>query len=339
MTKTANRIIHVAFVLDASTSMTRLASKLVEVTDEQIKFLAKRSEELDVETRVSVYTFADRHDIKCVIFDKDVFRLPSIKDLYQAHGNTALIDATILSQNDLAMTMQKYGEHSFLTFVLTDGEENNSQASQHQLAHLIQSQSASRAVAALVPDDKGRRKAIAAGFPEGNVVVWEVSRDGLVKAGSVIREATNSYMTTVSTGGLVDKTSIFGTGADKVNKDAIIAAGLVASVTATYDVIPVGAVDVRIDEFVRASGHVFRVGRGYYEFTKTEIIQGNKDLAILEKATGKVFRGEAARRLLGLSDLTVRVKPDQNPEYTIFVQSTANNRKLLRGTRLVYFHS
>jgi len=33
--------------------------------------------------------------------------------------------------------------------------------------------------------------------------------------------------------------------------------------------------------------------------------------------------------------MDVRVRPDYNPLYDVFVQSTSTNRKLLRGTKLL----
>src|SRR6478736_1986894 len=131
MHKAQRLINHVALVLDGSSSMSSHKSNLIKVADEQIKYLALRSEELQQETRVSVYLFADT--VQCLIFDMDVMRLPSISDLYRSSGMTALVDAVVKSQDDLATTSQIYGDHGFLTFVLTDGMENASKHSWTQL--------------------------------------------------------------------------------------------------------------------------------------------------------------------------------------------------------------
>ena len=58
-------------------------------------------------------------------------------------------------------------------------------------------------------------------------------------------------------------------------------------------------------------------------------------IAVVESTTGAVHTGPSARDLLGLPAMDVRVKPDFNPLYDVFVQSTLNNRKLIRGTRLL----
>lgn len=115
---------HIALVIDESSSMAGHAGQLIKVTDAQVAYLARRSQELDQETRVSVYMFSNT--VRCLIYEKDVLRLPSIAGLYRPHGRTALIDATLKSQEDLRQTATLYGDHAFLTFVLTDGEENES---------------------------------------------------------------------------------------------------------------------------------------------------------------------------------------------------------------------
>jgi hypothetical protein len=134
MSKIENIINHIVLVLDASLSMDSVSEQLVKVADNQIKYLAQRSKELDQETRITVYTFNttgyysgfNKQRIECLIYDKDVLRVPSIASLYKADGATPLIDATILALDDLAMTPEKYGDHSFLVYVLTDGQENAS---------------------------------------------------------------------------------------------------------------------------------------------------------------------------------------------------------------------
>ena len=129
-TKTAghsqNYINHVALVLDASSSMDDHTADVIKVADSQIQHLAKQSQIMDQETRVSVYTFSYKSDIQCLVYDKDVLRLPSIAGLYHPYGMTALCSATTLAIKDLRLTPEKYGEHAFLIYVVTDGFENDS---------------------------------------------------------------------------------------------------------------------------------------------------------------------------------------------------------------------
>ncbi|MGW4078070.1 vWA domain-containing protein [Streptomyces asiaticus] len=338
-----NYINHVALVLDASSSMSHLRGKVVEVADQQIAYLARRSKELDQETRVTVYVFADK--VECVIYDKDVLRMPSLKQLYRVGGMTALLAATLKSQRELAQTAQLYGDHSFLTFVLTDGQENASHRCPDALAksprelvravaELMETQEDNWTLAVLVPDQMGKREAMQCGFPKDNIAIWDAtSTQGLEEAGQVIQQATENFMVGRAQG-IRGSRAVFSTGAKAVNKDTIEAAGLTPVDPSKYQLIPV-AREAAIREWVIECGHTFRTGCAFYQLSKSEKIQARKQIAVLEKKTDRVYTGPEARSLLGLPDTEVRVKPDHNDDFTIFVQSTSVNRKLTPHTRLL----
>lgn len=366
-----NYINHIALVLDASSSMAAHEKRLVEVADEQIAYLAQRSKELDQETRITVYTFADT--AKCVIYDKDVLRLPSIAALYRPNGMTALIDATNLALDDLALTPEKYGDHSFLVFVLTDGYENASTGSKptvrnsmimptmrhaelrDDLANRLKNLPDHWSVATFVPDQRGVEHAKHLGFPVNNVAIWDAtSTHGVEEAVSVMRTATDTYMTNRAQG-IRGSRSLFVGG--QVDAKAIKAAGLkplpntarqIVHVSKTTDAFekeilpanskraePVKGWFVEIEKFVNVAHPPYLVGRAYYQLVKAETIQGDKAIAVMEKATNKVYVGDAARQLLGLPDTKTRVKPEDNKEYEIFVQSSSVNRHLPIGTQVL----
>ncbi|MFD6877733.1 MULTISPECIES: vWA domain-containing protein [unclassified Streptomyces] len=343
MSGSQNYINHVALVLDASSSMSHLSGKVIEVADRQISYLARRSQELDQETRVTVYVFAN--EVKCVIYDKDVLRMPSLKQLYQVGGMTALLAATLTSQRELAQTAQLYGDHSFLTFVLTDGQENashrcpgspsrNPRDLVKAVADLVETQADNWTLAVLVPDQMGKREAMQCGFPKDNIAVWDAtSTQGLEEAGNVIQEATEKFMVG-RTKGIRGSRTVFSAGGDAVNKKAIEAAGLTPVDPSEYHLITV-ARETAIREGVTESGYTYRTGCAFYQLSKSEKIQARKQIAVLEKKTDRVYTGPQARAMLGLPDTEVRVKPDHNDDFTIFVQSTSVNRKLVPQTRLL----
>ncbi|MFI6940938.1 vWA domain-containing protein [Streptomyces sp. NPDC050418] len=343
MSGSQNYINHVALVLDASSSMSHLSRKVVEVADQQIAYLARRSQELDQETRVTVYVFSNQ--VECVIYDKDVLRMPSLKQHYRASGSTALLAATLKSQRELAQTAQLYGDHSFLTFVLTDGQENTSHRSPDgrgmtpqqlvkAVADLSKTQEDNWTLAVLVPDQMGKREAMQCGFPKDNIAIWDAtSTQGLEEAGQVIQEATEKFMIG-RTKGIRGSRAVFSTGADAVNKDTIKAAGLTPASADTYRLLTVDRAE-SIRTWVVDSGHTYTTGAAYYQLSKSEKVQARKQIAVLEKKTDKVYTGPQARALLGLPDTEVRLRPDQNDEFTIFIQSTSVNRKLVAETRLL----
>jgi hypothetical protein len=326
-----NKITHVVLILDESLSMTRHRSELIKVVDGQVKYLARRSQELDQETRVSIYTFSDQ--VRCLVYDKDVLRLPSIASLYNPGGMTALIDATIKALADLGKTPELYGEHAFLAFALTDGEENASRNRPSALIEALKRLPDHWTVGVLVPDMKGKHEAQMFGFPPANIAVWDAdTTEGVQEAGQVIQRATENFMTGRSKGVRSTK-DLFSLGAD-IDRTAV-RRNLTALDKRKYDLIPVFKDDY-IRPYVESRGLSYDIGNGYYQLMKPERIQSGKKIAIREKATGKVYSGPEARNMLGLPDTEVKVKPDVSPDFDIFIQSTSVNRKLIQGTELLY---
>lgn len=342
MSKAENIINHIVLVLDASDSMTHLKNEVIKVADNQIEYLARRSKELDQETRVTVYSFNTNYkvvfgrydhapNIQCLIYDKDVLRVPSISEVYKTDGATPLIDATMLALDDLAMTPEKYGEHSFLVYVLTDGEENQSTNRPSVLSEKIANLPDNWTLATFVPNQNGVFEAKKFGFPKDNIAVWDAtSTAGVQEMGKQIRETTERFMQARSTGtrGIRNLFSL----ENPTNQD-IAKANLQALHYGQFRLYDVDR-KVRIDKFIEEmTGRAYKLGEGYYELSKPEIIQPQKQVAILNKQG--LFVGDDARNLLGLPDEHVRVKPNHNPDYTIFVQSTSNNRNLMPNTKLL----
>lgn len=333
--KIANIINHIGLVLDASSSMQVHQRQLVTVVDNLIKHLAVSSQGMDQETRISVWQFNFSHNIQNLIWDKDVLRTPSIAAFYKPDGMTALVDATLRSVSDLKETPERYGDHSFLLYVLTDGEENNSNHSPAALEKVLKELPGHWTTAALVPNAMAKHKAKMYGFPAGNVEVWDTtSSAGVAEVGERIRVATDNYMRGRASG-VRSSNSLFSTDATTVNAQTISQHGLTPLDKNTYALVPVPT-DSVIKEFVEACGFKYQVGRGFYQLMKTETIQANKDVMVVSRKDSKVYRGRDARHLVNLPDMDVRVKPDANPEYTVFVQSTSVNRKLPAGTKLLY---
>lgn len=341
--KIENIINHIVLVLDASTSMTHLSSELIKVADNQIAHLASRSQELDQETRITVYAFASEGigwrtpKIDCLIYDKDVLRVPSISQVYKAHGNTPLIDATLVALDDLATTPEKYGDHSFLVYVLTDGQENISRHGSEHLRRKIADLPDHWTIAAFVPDQYGVHEAKRHGFPAQNIAVWDAtSVRGLEEAGLRIRETTETFMSARAHAKKTG-TTFRGTRSLFTLKDPSLTQidrNLAPLNDRKYHLFPVHEAG-RIDDFVvRHTGRAYKVGSAYYQLSKREEIQPQKQIAIRSKG-GEVYVGAEARQLLGLPDHHVKVSPTHNPDYDIFVQSTSINRKLMPDTDLL----
>lgn len=333
---TANYINHIAIVADASSSMSSLAGSVVKVTDNTTAYLADRSKVHDQETRVTFYTFSSRGAERCLFYDKDVLRMPSVKGLYRPGGMTALIDATLKAVSDLKQTATLYGEHAFLVYVISDGYENDSKVKDPAvLAAAIGALPDNWTLAAFAPDAQAVFALKQCGFPAGNVSVWDTtSVAGVESMGEVLRTATENFMEGRKAGVHGYRTG--GAGLFQLRDFSVKdVKGAVTPLTqGSYFFLPV-AEKIRIDEFTaRETGRPYQVGRAYYQFMKTETVQPAKSIAV--EVDGQVYTGPEARAVLGLpADHSVKVSPGQKAGCTIFVQSTSFNRNLVPGTRLL----
>jgi hypothetical protein len=325
MKQIQNLINHVVLVIDESGSM---QGKPVEkVVDKELNNLKVRSKELDQETRVSIYLF--NHKVQCLAFDMDVMRFETMKGLYNPDHQTALIDATIQGVKDSFTVSQIHGDHAFLIYVITDGQENASKSRPVDLTLLISAFKDNFTIACLVPDQNGVFEAKKFGFPSGCISIWDTnSSTGFEKVGQQFSGAMENYMTMRSTGvrstkGLFTMDSSF------------IAKSNLEPVNFGYRIFGVMA-DGRIDEVVQQyTGRSYVVGSTFYQPTKPVEIQDYKGILVQNIQTGAVYGGENIRQMLGLPNNTVKVNPGQHKDWRIFVQSTSVNRKLFSGTQIL----
>jgi hypothetical protein len=96
--------------------------------------------------------------------------------------------------------------------------------------------------------------------------------------------------------------------------------------------------DMGIKEFCSKMGIKFLIGRGFYEFTKPEIIQKKKEIVLMNKITKEIYEGDVARSIAGIgsNEENARIKPGQLAKYRMFVQSTSATRKLIGGQGFLY---
>jgi hypothetical protein len=228
------------------------------------------------------------------------------------------------------MTPEKYGEHAFLMYVLTDGQENSSWTSPSVLHQKIDALPDHWTVAAFVPDQNGIFEAKKFGFHADNIAIWDsTTAQGINEAGETIRKTTETFMQN-RTQGIRGTRSLF-----KLNTVSAgeIAKKLVPISLNRYILFPVRD-KCRIDDFVSMHmGRPYQQGEAYYELMKKETIQPQKQVAIL--SNGQLYTGANARTMLGLPDYNIDVKPGDFTSYTIFVQSTSLNRNLVGGTSLL----
>lgn len=325
-----NLINHMAFVVDQSSSMSPLAKDVVRVFDREIEAIKHESVTALQETRISVYTFDS--SVRPLIFDMDAMRVPSLNGYYKPNGTTALSVAITQAIEDLQKTAQMYGDHAFLIYVLTDGQEYPTNArAQEKLRGMLPKLPENWTVAALVPDQSASQMMRDLGFPAGSLRIWDVSQAGIEQEAVVLRSSMSNYMAQRAKG-IRGSSNFFNVDVTGLTKTAVVKKADELS-AAEFEVLPVYQ-DIYIKDFVeKVLSRNYRNGAGYYQLTKPEMIQAHKSIALQEISTGRVYTGSSVRNMLGLPDHDIKVQPSQyDSKWRIFVQSTAPNRKLIRNT-------
>jgi hypothetical protein len=333
---------HLFFIIDASSSMEKLKAQVVAVMDGQVGTLAQQSspEMHDQETRITIYTFSDRIShgevAKCLIWDKDVLRVPSVKGLYVPYGWTALCDAMIAVLAEARQIPIAHGDHSFLIILLSDGKENKSLAiSLRELPRVIRELPQNWTVAAFAPGVIEKLALENLGFPPGNVQVWNPDEDNAVQeVGETISAVTDSYMAARSEG-MQGTRNLFSMAAPKV-RDLI--AGIPPLTPGSYYWLEVSADDfpqgVEIAQFITHCQGTYTPGKVLYQMMKRERIQEYKKVAV--KADDDVYISPELRIRLGLpTHSEARISPGAFAGYSVYVESRSFNRKLMGGTRVL----
>lgn len=322
---------HVYVVFDTSGSMYNIIDKSVEVFNTYIDILRIKSLKYEQETRISFYKFDSRVD--CLISDVDVAR-PVKLDKVSASGPTSLFDAINLAIQDSKLVSQKYGDHSFIIYVITDGEENTSKTTFKDLKDSIKELPNNYTIAALVPNRQSIGDMKLLGLSEGNIIEWKTTLTGVEEVGRIMQDTTDNFMQGRKSGVRSSKT-IF-SDLSQVNKDNVTQV-LKEENKRNYTIIAnldVQAVEIRplVTDNVNIN---YTKGCAFYELVKNEHIQASKEIMIQNKKTGKVYSGSNARALLGLPNSEVKFKVGDFGEWIIFVQSTSVNRKIIPKQRVI----
>lgn len=338
--KLINRI---ALVVDNSSSMQSIKMGAIDAVNAQINSIKSNAYATKQETYVSVYDFDDNVRPVTVNQFPESVQLRTVYN-YIPNGNTALIDAVCLASLDLETASRGEKNTSCLIIVITDGQENKSKRfNSAQLKEMItRLQGTDRWSFAFSVPRGYTYYATQFGVPSGNIQEWEQTDVGAYDMGTSNALGTQTFYRARTLG--ATKVDNFYTDLSSVTKTDL---KKLDDVSGDYHKWTVSK-EEGITEFVNSKlstnatlqkkvGYIYQPGRAYYELTKPEKIQGHKDMVILNKKTDKMYGGPQARRIIGIDPTkTMKVTPGNHGDYTIFVKSTSMNRKLVRGTSLLY---
>lgn len=338
--KTPQRIItHAAIVLDKSASMRPIWSATQRALNRNIDDIATSARTLQQDVLVSLYEFGYWNDIERLYHERPIKAVLHDNRSFQHRGDTALYDATARAIEDLCRVNTEDGnDHAFLLVVLTDGGENDSRSfTAYGLGRLIdQVQRTDRwTVTFSVPPGSKRDIVRSLGLHDGNVTEWETSDRGAEQAGVVRAQSLGSYFVNRSQGVRSVQNFYATTDASAITKKDLRQMDNIASEVKVWTV----PAEQDIRSFVEGKGVPYQKGCAFYQLTKTEAkVQAYKRLLLMEKGKKAVYEGDQARSLLGLPlGGNARVVPGNHANFDIFIQSTSTNRKLVRGTKVVYY--
>jgi hypothetical protein len=334
---------HIGWILDKSWSMDAHKETVVKVVDGEISWTAKRSQEMDQETRITIWTFSSHGLMECLIWDTDVLRIPSIAGHYRPSGNTALIDAFLQAIDDMKTTSQRHGKHTFFLCGASDGEENDSVARYYpdRLPKAIADLDSNWDVGLLVPDKSASNEAKRHGFPGESIKIWNSSGSHAAEEmGGHFRQATEAMFQARARGETSIRGSLFRV---KALSEGDLA-GLVPLTRGSYvehgGKLPSAAEDMRIDVFAASHAGRYIPGSVYYRLTKPETVQDYKQVAVRDK-NGSMYLHPDLRVRLGLPPLAPAGSPGKSRVrpaiggLDVFIQSTSHNRKLIGGTEVL----
>lgn len=318
----------VALVLDVSGSMSSIARKMADAVNSMVDTMNAQ----DPETLISLTLF-DNH-----IRTDELVKAGKLKqrDNYGAGGSTALFDA-------VASGINKLGNNSadnHLVLVFTDGEENASHLyNSAKLQALMQTKErdGNWTITFQLPPRAKANFCRQFGIDPGNVREWENNTAGVVELESVTTSSLHNYYTAVKSGARSVK-GFYNVTTDMSQIAPTDVKGALVNEKKNFKLLQVDK-ESDIKPFVEAkTGNPYKKGIAFYELTKPEKVQPNKDIAIMEKNKSDIWAGNQARALIGLPTDGVtysKVNPGNHANYRIFVKSNSVNRKLVRGTSLL----
>lgn len=335
--KTNNSIAidNIIFLIDDSGSMMNIAPNVVDMFNLQLETIANDAKTTGRKTFISLYTFSSVLN-KVVI---DSAKIDDVKKMaYQSFNPRGY--TTALRDSILTLVSQKLNQNSHgsnLMFVLTDGMDNASISTTSALREVLNKAIGTDrwTLGVLCPPNSKEIIANNLGIDESNIREWETTKVGIQQAAVATAKAYGVFSAARSLGKSAVKKQLFEADLSKIKASALKKFDDVSSDFKHWKV----NAESTIKDFVEGHSVTYSIGKAYYELTKREEVQDYKNICIKDKKTGKIHSGTAneLRGLLGFPQgETIKLEPGNMATYSIFIQSTSTNRKLVRGTTVLY---
>lgn len=227
---------------------------------------------------------------------------------------------------------------SFLVQITTDGQEMHSKTKwrdRYTLGQKIKQMQATGRWTFVARIPRGCRHYLdGLNIPAGNITEWDTTAEGMAQATAQTTQAMTSFYKSRSAGATSSNVFYSNTQAVDTSKLADI-----SGKTSLY-IVGDNQDGIMVRDFILTKRMEYKIGGAFYQLTKTESrVSPTKLILIRDRTSGKVFAGEEARRMIGLDTLNnARLHPNHGGGgYDIFIQSESVNRKLVKGTGVLYW--
>lgn len=320
---------NVAIVVDASGSMSGLATPVVRMVNDVIGTLAKLEKDMGQDYVVSLFTFHE--SIQPVFQGFNAGNAPAFSSLI-TYGPTALFDAVVEATKDIT----RYGgkNEASLIITITDGLDNHSRTPSYKFSEFVREHQGTDKFTFVFHLPRGHKSHFVAlsGVPEGNCEEWDQTDEGVKRVTIQHQNSLTGYAADRARG-VTAKSTYFATTDASAIDDRDLAPLRVNPGRFTAFTVEKESVSKVFAENKTKSRYV--TGQLYYQLMKPEVVQEDKQLVLRDKTSGIIFAGAAIRGLLGLPTIRCKVDPGNHASYDVFVQSKAPNRILPRGTKVL----
>ena len=329
--KAAARKTKIALVIDTSSSIAD--RRLERVLADAVRAMVDAIVAKDGSSDVVVVTFANRATAQPAVKAKNIV----IPEQFSCGGVTALMDGVIKGVDEL-IANGKDDNMNYLVLAFTDGEENNSFINRTEFNKRLREKEAEGNWTFTFQMPPGFKNKFHRDFgvPLDNLREWEATTQGVeeVKTSAVL--ALHNYYDAAASGAKSSRSFYSMTTDLSKLKDKDLKKTLV-NLKGKFKAIPVNK-EVEIKPFILKNNIPYVQGVGYYQLSKPEKVQPDKEILVMEKGKSDIWGGSDARQLIGLptdGSTYAKVTPGNHSKYDIFVQSNSVNRKLVRGTTLL----
>jgi len=314
---------HVIFLVDRSSSMN--GGNRTALAEQQIKTIVAA---LAPEYLIDVYDFAWETKLQQLQRPAKDFKISTPAN----SGMTALYVA--LEKGLAAAYGYVQTGASVLLYLLTDGENNGPVID--VAAKVKQLLATDKATIAAIGPKSALSFLLPQGVPEGCILDWQGSGDALKAATAKAEQGAKAFTKAVKQKKsaslktfFVDVVATALTVAVLKRELRDITTSLLRRKLAKYEICKPFVVDTLKRDYVP--------GAAYYQLQKKETLKAGRRIIIQPRDEDCFYAGPKARQLLGLpSDGDVTIEPKNLGDFIVYVQSAAENRKLLPGTLFLY---